>query len=180
MLPLGIDVQLDMAADITEEADQQIVLLGDGSASVHIERRSRCGWSVEDEDYMLSLGVQIEEELDARMSTLEEKLNQQFAGLDERIQAKSEQFASHAEKMARRAEREAERAAEQIRRSLDRQFKRKRDAGPRRMRFTVSDSPASRRTDPVSEQERLMILQMVRDNKISIEEAERLLSAFDS
>ena len=48
------------------------------------------------------------------------------------------------------------------------------------MRFTVADSAPSRRADPVSEQERLMILQMVRDNKISIEEAERLLSALDS
>lgn len=180
LLPLGIDVQLDMEADISEDDDRQTILLGDGSVTVHIERAQSLRLVGQDEDYMLSLGVQIEEELEARMSTLEEKLNQQLAGLDERIQAKSEQFATHAEKIARKAEREAERAAEQIRRSLDRQFKRKRDAGPRRMRFTVSDSTASRRTDPVSEQERLMILQMVRDNKISIEEAERLLSALDS
>jgi hypothetical protein len=48
------------------------------------------------------------------------------------------------------------------------------------MRFTVADRAPGRRTDPVSEQERLMILQMVRDNKITIEEAERLLSALDS
>jgi hypothetical protein len=181
LLPAEVEVQLDVAADLSEEADHpQVILLGDGSATVHITQAQSLRLVGEEEDYMLSLGVQIEEELEARMSTLEEKLSQQLAGLDERIQAKSEQFATHAEKIARKAEREAERAAEQIRRSLDRQLKRKRDAGPRRMRFTVSDSPASRRTDPVSEQERLMILQMVRDNKISIEEAERLLSALDS
>jgi hypothetical protein len=181
LLPAEVEVQLDVAADLSEDGDhQQVILLGDGSATVHIMRAQSLRLVGEEEDYMLSLGVQIEEELEARMSTLEEKLSQQLAGLDERIQAKSEQFATHAEKIARKAEREAERAAEQIRRSLDRQLKRKRDAGPRRMRFTVSDSPASRRTDPVSEQERLMILQMVRDNKISIEEAERLLSALDS
>jgi hypothetical protein len=181
LLPAEVEVQLDVAADVSEDEDhQQVILLGDGSATVHITRAQSLRLVGEEEDYMLSLGVQIEEELEARMSTLEEKLSQQLAGLDERIQARSEQFATHAEKIARKAEREAERAAEQIRRSLDRQLKRKRDAGPRRMRFTVSDSPASRRTDPVSEQERLMILQMVRDNKISIEEAERLLSALDS
>jgi hypothetical protein len=181
LLPADVEVQFDVAADLSEDGDhQQVVLLGDGSATVHITRAQSLRLVGEEEDYMLSLGVQIEEELEARMSTLEEKLSQQLAGLDERIQAKSEQFATHAEKIARKAEREAERAAEQIRRSLDRQLKRKRDAGPRRMRFTVSDSAASRRADPVSEQERLMILQMVRDNKISIEEAERLLSALDS
>jgi hypothetical protein len=181
LLPADVEVQLDVAADLREEGDhQQVIVVGEGSATVHITRAQSLRLVGEEEDYMLSLGVQIEEELEARMSTLEEKLSQQLAGLDERIQAKSEQFATHAEKIARKAEREAERAAEQIRRNLDRQLKRKRDAGPRRMRFTVSDSAASRRTDPVSEQERLMILQMVRDNKISIEEAERLLSALDS
>ena len=182
LLPLDVDVQLDVAADLSEDAEQhqQVIQLGDGSATVHITKAQSLRLVGEEEDYMFSLGVQIEEELEARMSTLEEKLSHQLAGLDERIQAKSEQFATHAEKIARKAEREAERAAEQIRRSLDRQLKRKRDAGPRRRRFTVSDSPASRRIDPVSEEERLMIFQMVRDNKISIEEAERLLSALDS
>jgi hypothetical protein len=48
------------------------------------------------------------------------------------------------------------------------------------MHFSIGDRGALRKSDPVSEQERLMILQMVRDNKISIEEAERLLSALDS
>jgi hypothetical protein len=181
LLPPDVEVQLDVAADISEDdSHQQVIQLGDGSATVHITRAQSLRLVGEEEDYMLSLGVQIEEELEARMSTLEEKLSQQLAGLDERIQARSEQFATHAEKIARRAEREAERAAEQIRRNLDRQLRRKRAAGPRRMRFTVADSAPSRRADPVSEQERLLILQMVRDNKISIEEAERLLSALDS
>jgi hypothetical protein len=180
MLPPDVEVQLDVAAEISEADNQQIVLLGDGSATVRIDQAQSLRLVGEEEDYMFSLGVQIEEELEARMSSLEEKLTQQLAGLDERIQTKSEQFTTHAEKLARRAEREAERTAEQLRRTLDRQMKRKRDAGPRRMRFTVSDSPLSRRSEPVSEQERLMILQMVRDNKITIEEAERLLSALDT
>jgi hypothetical protein len=179
-LPPEVDVQLDVAAEVTATDDQQAVTLGDGGILVHIERANSLRLVGEEEDYMLSLGVQIEEELEARMSSLEEKLSQHLAGLDDRFQAKAEQFASQAEKFARRAERQAERAAEQIRRSFDRQtVKRKREAGPRRRRFTVDSRAASRPSEPISEQERLMILQMVRDNKISIEEAERLLSALE-
>jgi hypothetical protein len=183
VLPPEVDVQLDVAAEVTTDDDRQNVTLGDGSIPVHIVQANTLRLVGEEEDYMLSLGVQIEEELDARMSSLEEKLSQHLAhlaGLDDRFQAKAEQFASQAEKFARRAEREAERAAEQIRRGFERQtIKRKREAGPRRMRFTVDSNAASRSSEPISEQERLMILQMVRDNKISIEEAERLLAALD-
>ncbi len=181
ILPLSAGVQLDVPASTSEEDDHQIVTLGEGSATVHIHQAESLRLVGEEEDYMLSLGVQIEEELDARMSGLEGKLTAHLAGLDERIQAKAEAFASQAERLARRAEREAERATEQVRRRLERQpFKTKRDSGPRRMKFVMGEGGPGRRSDPVSEQERLMILQMVRDNKISIEEAERLLSALDS
>jgi hypothetical protein len=43
-------------------------------------------------------------------------------------------------------------------------------------RFAPPPSPR----EPVTEQERLMILKMVQDGKITIEEAERLLSALES
>lgn len=180
VLPAQLEIQLDVPADVEAESHQQIVTLGDGRAVVHIPNAASLRLVGEEEDYLLTLGVQIEEELDARMSTLEEALNHHLAGLDERIQAKAEQFASKAEKLARRAEREAERAAEKFSRFDRQKIKRKRDTGPRRMRFSIGDSGAPRRSDPVSEQERLLILQMVRENKISIEEAERLLSALDS
>jgi hypothetical protein len=181
IMPPDLDVHLDVAADMTEEGDHQIVTLGEGRAKVTIIGAESLRLVGEEEDYMLTLGVQIEEELDARMSTLEEKLSERLAGLDERIQSRAEQFASQAERLTRRAEREAERAADHIRRSFDRQtFKRKRDSGPRRMSFSAAIGGApGRKSEPVSEQERLMILQMVRENKISIEEAERLLAALD-
>lgn len=180
IMPANVSVQSDVIAEVTTDDDQQIVIVGDGTTPVHINQANSLRLVGEEEEYMLSLGIQIEEELDARMSSLEEKLSQRLAGLDDRFQARAEQFASQAEKLARRAEREAERAAEQIRRSFDRQtVKRKRESGPRRMRFTVDAGAAGRPSEPISEQERLMILQMVRDNKISIEEAERLLAALD-
>lgn len=183
ILPLDSGVRLDVAAEIieNEDEDQQIVTLGDGSATVYIDNADALRLVGEGEEFMINFGIQIEEELESRLSSLEEKLSSQLEGLDERIQARTEKFASQAEKFAERAQKQAERAAERIRRSMERQT-RKRKPGPRRVTMSVHSDEARKRkdTEPVSEQERLLILQMVQESKISIEEAERLLAALDS
>lgn len=187
IVPLDMALELDVPADVKEEGDNQIVTLGEGGATITIEAGSGLRLVGEEEDYVVDLGVQIEEEVEARLSTLEEKLSQQLEGLDERIQAKTEQYVSQAERMARQAQEKAQRAAERFRRNMERD----RPRGPKGKRGEPPSfwgapppppTPAAprRRSDPVSEQERLMILQMVRENKISIEEAERLLAALDS
>jgi hypothetical protein len=188
VLPTDTAVTLDIQAEITESEDgqQQIIALGDGSATIHIEKAEEVRFVGEEEDYMINLGAQIEEELDARMSFLEEKLSQQLEGLDERIQAQAEHWVSQAERMAERAQQQAERAVEHVRRSMERRKSapRKRgttDLGRRSARGSIQwGHAAAPSSEPVSEQERLMILKMVQENKITIEEAERLLAALES
>lgn len=194
ILPLETTVAAEVDAEIVETEDgEQIVTVGDGSAIINIEAGDEVRLFIEAEDYVFDLGTQIEEELEARLSNLEEKLSQQLEGLDERIQAKTEFFASQAERMAERAQKQAERAAEKLRRVAERQKpKRKREMGtPSFVEFAWGGPPhppsppgapqAKRRpSDPVTEQERLMILRMVQENKISVEDAERLLAALDT
>jgi hypothetical protein len=192
VLPADTELQvgLDAHAEEKEDGDQRIVILGDGSASVHINAANTLNLvgEEEDEDYMIDFGAQIGEELEARLSTLEEKLSQHLDGLDERIQARTVYITEKAERLAERARQQAERAAERAQRqaeramrNMDRQMKKKR--GGARSAFTFGappSSPPTRPSEPVTEQERMMILKMVQENKISIEEAERLLAALDS
>jgi hypothetical protein len=183
LLPNDTDVDIEVEADLLRKngEEQRIVVVGNGAAVVTIEDATTLRLVGDEEDYMAGFGIQIEEELEARLSTLEDKLSQQLEGLDERILAHTARLTSQAERIAERAQRQAERAAERFRKGTDRQTKRKRDAGPRRGFFADEPAPAPRRPrEPVSEQERLMILKMVQENKISIEEAERLLTALDS
>lgn len=180
-LPGSTELSLDVEAEVSEDDDgQQIVRLGAGEATVYIGEAEALRLVGEEDDYVLSFGVQIEEELDARLSTLEAKLSRQLDGLDERIAAKAQVWSEQAERLAERAQRQAERAAERVRRHMERSVKRKRDPGPRRIQFAFdADGKPKRRKDPVTEEERLLILQMVQENKITIEEAERLLAALD-
>jgi hypothetical protein len=135
----------------------------------------------EGEDYTVDLGAQIEEEIEARLSALEEKLSEQLSGLDERILEHAQQWGSHAERLAEQAQSQAMRAVERARRSLARQSKRKRGSRPRRGAWGAPPAASTGKPpEPVTEQERLLILQMVQENKISIEEAEQLLSALES
>jgi hypothetical protein len=45
--------------------------------------------------------------------------------------------------------------------------------------FRYSPSAARKPVDPVSEEERMMILQMLQDKKIGLEQAEKLLAALE-
>ncbi|MCL4237324.1 MAG: hypothetical protein KJ047_03660 [Anaerolineae bacterium] len=188
-LPADTVLQLDVPAEVLEREDapdRQTIVLGDGSAHVRIGAANRLRLVGEEEDYMVNFGAQIEDELEARLSHLEARLSQQLEGLDERIQATTIRFASQAEKLAERAQREALRAAERVRRTMGHWDDAKPKRSPRKAKragfvlegLETRSTPPSRH-DPVTEEERLMILKMVQDGKITIEEAERLLAALE-
>lgn len=186
-VPAELDVVLDIPAELVESEDgtQQIITMGEGSATIVIEDGDELRLVTDEQDYVVNLSAQIEEELDARLSNLEEKLSQQLEGLDERIRVKAEVWSTHAERLAERAQEQAQRAMERARRSLERQTRRKR-SGPRAEFRWEWDSAGRGRparpsapVEPVKEEERMMILKMVQDQKISIEEAERLLAALE-
>ncbi|MBN1202932.1 MAG: hypothetical protein JXJ20_13870 [Anaerolineae bacterium] len=182
IIPASMSVQLDVEAEVTEleETGQQVITLGDGGALINITGGEELRLIGEEEEYVLDLGIQIEEELVDRLSSLEEKLNEQLEGLDERIQAQTEHWASRAEHIAEQAQHQALKAAEQLRRNMARAAKPKRTRPPKTPRAAIRfGKPPQPPVDPVSEEERLMILQMVKDNKITIEEAERLLAALE-
>ncbi len=180
VLPADAELSLDVPAEVTEdkEAGVQIVTLGEGGPTIHLGELDALRLVGEEEDYMISLGIQIEEEVEARLATLEARLSQHLEGIDEQLQERAQRFASQAEKLAERAQQQAERVAKRARASV-RRSRRKRGTMP--VPPARPTPPRARRSpaEPVSEQERLMILQMVKDNKISIEEAERLLAALE-
>jgi hypothetical protein len=92
-----------------------------------------------------------------------------------------ERMSKRAQDAAERAARKAEAAARRTERQLERQFGR--HASRRDARFTWSwDSNRMSRApkaDPVTDEERMTILRMLAEKKITSEEAEKLLSALE-
>ena len=147
-----------------------------------------------------SLNEQIAAQIDAQMEMMEEELDHQLDSLSFSLE-KSAMSAEQAERIAERAreasERANRRAQEKIRRSQEK-MQRKLDAAQRRAETKARAAeraardrrrrpeppvrrpmPTKTASDPVSEEERLMILQMLEQGNISLEEAEQLLAALD-
>jgi hypothetical protein len=144
--------------------------------------------------------------IEAQMDMLEEQLNAQMASLsvslgatgmsEDRLKEIEQRLADAKLRAAKRAEAASQRAQEKMERRIaaaQRKAERKaRAAAAREARkqskhagytspsVVVTPPPArSQPTEPVREEERMMILQMLQDQKISVDQAEQLLSALE-
>lgn len=150
-----------------EDATERVVVLGDGSAKINLTAGG---------------GVRVSNRADAAESADEfgnfAGLNFDWSGFGERISRKVEEATTRATKRAeeamRRAERHAERQARRGKSGLvvgrwNWDFK----GGPKPP--TPPEAPA----EPVSEDERMAILKMLAEKKITAQQAEELLSALE-
>lgn len=132
----------------------------------------------------------IEEQLNAQLSSLSMRLNaaklseEQARRIEDRAREASERAASRAQERIRRAQEKMEQkmAAAQRKMEIKSQLRERASRhGHRNWRFNIPTPaiPVTPMGDPVSEDERLMILHMLEEKKITIEEAEELLSALE-
>lgn len=98
----------------------------------------------------------------------------------ERSAAWADMISRRAQEAARRVEQRAQTVArrmeEQTRRNVEREM---RGRGRPSFGFEPPQPPPAPRPSPVTEQERMMVLQMLQDNKITVEQAETLLRALE-
>jgi hypothetical protein len=149
---------------------------------------------------------QTTQQIEAQMEMLEEQLNTQMAGLSvslgatgtseermkqvqERLEAAKERAANRAEAASLRAQAKMERKIAATQRKAERKArataarqarKERKRAGYTGHEVVITPPPVrSQPEDPVSEEERMMILQMLQDRKISVDQAEQLLAALE-
>jgi hypothetical protein len=148
-----------------------------------------------------AVSQQITQQVESQVRMIEDQLNAQLSSLSLRLSASklSEAQARRIEDRAREtSERATERAQERVRRAQERMEQKlaaaqrkidyKAQAHERASRhgrqnwsFSIPTPPAPAKppSEPVSEDERLMILRMLEQKKISMEDAEELLSALE-
>lgn len=152
------------------------------------------------------IAEQATQQIEAQMEMLDEQLNAQMAGLsvslgaagmseermrkvEERLERAKEQAAQRAESASHRAQVKMERKIAAAQRKAERKArasaarearKERKRAGRTGHEVVITPPPArSQPTEPVSEEERMMILQMLQDQKISVDQAEQLLSSLE-
>ncbi len=133
------------------------------------------------------IATQVEAQMEQMSAQLEHKLAHlevELAGMDQRAAEAAERAAEHArrqveraaDRVRRQAEKEAARARRQAERTRRRMLRPAAPLPPRPPKAPVPE-PAG---EPVSDQERLTILNMVAEGTITIEEAETLLEALNA
>jgi DUF4097 and DUF4098 domain-containing protein YvlB len=152
------------------------------------------------DEFSQQIAQQVEAQLEAQMEALTRQLNEQMAtlsvsvgkaGLSEqeteqiiqRARISSERATAQAQEKMRRAQERLERKLEAARRRSEM----KAQAAERRAQFHGRRSwniefptpPPTPAKEPVSDEERLMILRMLEQKKITLEQAEELLSALE-
>ena len=180
----GGEVHCRLPLQVTERASGRIVgTLGDGSAELILraegdlsvmERGEDSGWqgSGQWESAMESWSQQFE----TQMADMQRKLEERLANIP---YVDGEKVARRAQEAAERARRQAERAAERARARAERASRKPEHRG-HGMRWTWSPpQPPKPPAEPISDAERMAILKMVQDKKITADEASKLLAALE-
>jgi DUF4097 and DUF4098 domain-containing protein YvlB len=158
----------DDAADLTISAGGDVALQSKSNGDAFV-----ANFILEDEDLELeleSMAEEIERNIEAHMARLNAHLEAQLSHIDQ------DAIRRNAQRAVEKTMRKAERAAEQARLKAERAQRRWERLGARR----PSPPPTPKRpSEPVKEEERLMILRMVQEGKISTDEAARLLEALE-
>jgi len=164
----GDDIRVDWpGVKAEEDTTSRSVVLGDGSANISLNAGG---------------DLLVTSQVDAAESASEYG---NFAGMmfdwGDFGRNLGENISRRAQEAAERAARKAEAAARRTERKLERQFDR--HSGHRGTRFSwswdSSQMPGAPKADPVSDEERMTILRMLAEKKITSEEAEKLLSALE-
>ncbi len=152
-------------------------------------------WTEDFEVAAETITEQVQRQIEKQMEMLERQLENQMENLTrigqrsglspEQLERITERARAASERASARAKAKMQRVEEKLRRKLEHaRLQAERAARDRRRRsvqFTWMAEPPPTETErePVTDEERLMILKMVEDKKITLEEAEKLLKALE-
>jgi hypothetical protein len=149
-----------------EDATQRAVTLGDGSITINLNAGG---------------DVRVTNRADAPESAEEfgnfAGINMDFSGLGDRISRRVEQATQRAQRKVEEAARRIERKTREVERRSHR-VRGGMEIGRWSWDFTPKGVPVPP-NEPVSEEERMTILRMLQEKKITAEEAEKLLAALE-
>jgi SHOCT-like domain len=148
------------------------------------------------EDFEGQIAQQVQSQIDAQIEVINRQVNERLAHLTVQASESSlppDQVQRIIDQARQVSEREAERSQERLRRAQEK-LERKLEAAQRRQEyhqrsrrehswsfnFSTNPHPPAPPVKTVTDEERLMVLKMLEQKKISPEEADRLLSALEN
>ncbi len=171
----GDDINVDWPGIEPDDSVSRVVNLGDGSAQIKLDAggdlvvTSRVDAAESADEYGNFAGMMFD------WSNWGREMGEHWGSYGRDL---GERISRRAQEAAERAARKAEAAGRRAERHLDRKF---RHAGGknRKWNWTFAQETAEAKREPVSDEERMAILHMLAEKKITSEEAEKLLSTLE-
>ncbi|GAB4503213.1 MAG: hypothetical protein Fur0043_02050 [Anaerolineales bacterium] len=164
------DINIDWPGILPQEGGSRVITLGNGTAQVKLDAggdvvvTNRPEAAESADEYGNFAGMMFD------WDTWGREVGERWGSLGRSF---GERISQRAQEAARRAERKAEAMARQMERQ------RRHSAHPSRWKWNFPAGRPPQPPTPVSEEERMMILKMLAEKKITAEEAERLLAALE-
>jgi hypothetical protein len=176
-------------ADIQEEASSFTGRVGDGEALVEINAGGDVSLRAKSDAATFVFGIAEEGELEVELESMAEEIARNIevymASMGAQLEAKlgsidQEAVLRKVEQTAEKARRKAAQAAERARMKAERAQRRWERMGAHHPGRHTHSATAQRRTAPsVTDEERLTVLRMVQEGKITADEAAQLLEAME-
>lgn len=180
-LPDDAELRLDRGLEVLREGEARLVTIGEGAASVHVEEAARVvikQRSELDDEASFTFSFAVGDHISEHLADISAELESQFATLE----------ADLANTISERVRRQVERRLHSARRQVD-AAQRRVEREVERARYAAgataysADASAEAESGPAqeaaSEEERLLILNMLEKGQISVEQAETLLAALE-
>ncbi len=180
-------------ADLTlhETGVETSGVIGAGEATLeaqaggHITLRPSAAEGASEEEFHFDIDLGFLDALENLGPMIEARIAEAMANMEARLQEglgriNGAQIRVHVDRAAEHARRAAERAAEQVRRQAEREAERARIRAERAERCWQRASGKRPRQEPVAtDEERLRVLRMLEQGKITLEQANELLAALE-
>ncbi len=153
--------------------------LGDGSASLTIEAGGHIDFQAKSsKDYSFDFDVDLDENFDFMVGELGDQISYQLESQLEALESQLESLSTHLQSSGEDSIRKAQRKVEDATRRLEQRMRaRSGSRGPRKSVIGLAGKHFT--GEPVSDEERMKVLEMVQEKKIGVQEAEVLLAALE-
>lgn len=180
-VPSEVPVQAGSDVQVLDEEGQQVFVLGDGEALVNVLSAREVtikSQAIHDDEATYTYSFSLGRELSQGIADMTADLEAQFSVLESSLAENiSDRVRRHVEKRLDIAKRQVEAAKRRVEYETERTQKyADRGSG---LGFSIDFDAATKSRDPVSEEERLLILKMLEEGKVSVQEAEELLSVLE-
>ena len=161
------------------EKEKHSITLGDGSGKLIVKAGGQINFRTRDESgFHFGFDVELDDEFNAMVDEISDQVGVQ---MENQLEALSDQLSSLGEQMqvsGDRAIKLAQKKVEAAQKKLEKNIKARGGSFKRKTGVPIVVG-MHHSADPVSEQERMKVLEMVQEKKISVDEAEMLLATLE-